>query len=132
MFILQILEWNSMICKRKRAYIHVGACTLMFPFLFSFLFKMKYFVKCLFFFFFPHVHFLDTWPNKDLALGTIRQPCGRQYGVYLIGIPITTSKIPLDHMKEAFLAKECNSIHFSRKKLQSILNICNTYVVLTL
>ena len=37
-----------------------------------------------------HPHYPNTQPNKDLTLGSNRQPYGKPHGVYLIGKPMTT------------------------------------------
>ena len=58
------------------------------------------------------------FPNKGLTHGTNQQPCGRQSGVYLIRNPCQPNiKIAIDDIKEVFLAKEWNSFHLSRNKL---------------
>ena len=64
-------------------------------------------------------YFPDTLPNQVLTPGANSQPCGRHHGVYLIGKPMTTYtiKITTDDLEKAFLAKEWNTFHLSRKKL---------------
>ena len=52
-------------------------------------------------------HYPNICPNKDLALGTNRQPCGRHHRVYIIRKPITTQP----YIKPELFRKKLEHLH---------------------